>query len=35
MQTGYKDLDNIDNILDQIEDGEGMISCSEYASKML
>lgn len=35
MATGFTDLEHIDNILDEIEDGEGMISCADYANKLL
>lgn len=35
MESGYEDMDYIDNILDGIEDEEGMISCSDYAHKLL
>lgn len=35
LESGYEDINHIDNMLDQIEDGEGMIACSDYANKML
>ena len=35
LSTGFTDLNYIDDVLDRIDNGKGLISCEEYARELL
>ena len=35
LSTGFNNLDNIDDILDELDNGDDTISCCDYVERML